>query len=190
MHEILTNIAVLKLPVLEKILRPIIVYVGLVVLLRIFGKRELAQLNPFDLVVILSLANTVQNAIIGEDNSVVGGLIGATTLLLLNYLVVRYLFGHKRLDELAIGAPTQLIRDGKLQTKNMAKELITRAELLSVAHRQGFSHLEEIKDCSLEPGGVFFIEPKEPRVEDARHGEVLRQLATIREELKALRDRA
>ena len=85
----------LSLPILEKIVRPIVVYVFLVVFLRIFGKRELAQLNPFDLVVLLSLSNTVQNAIIGNDNSVTGGLIGAFSLLLTNYLVVRFLFRHR-----------------------------------------------------------------------------------------------
>src|SRR5690349_2997332 len=83
-------------PLGEKILRPIIVYVFLVLLLRIFGKRELAQLNPFDLVVLLSLSNTVQNAIIGDDNSVSGGLLGALTLLSINYIVVRFLFRHRR----------------------------------------------------------------------------------------------
>src|SRR5512142_437246 len=86
----------LKLTLAEKILRPVIVYMALVVLLRIFGKRELAQLNPFDLVVLLSLSNTVQNAIIGEDNSVVGGLLGAFTLVGVNYLVIRFLFRHRR----------------------------------------------------------------------------------------------
>jgi len=86
---------VLTLPVLEKILRPIIVYVFLVVGLRLAGKRELAQLNPFDLVVLLTLSNTVQNAIIGEDNSVSGGLIGATTLLAVNFVVVRFLYSHR-----------------------------------------------------------------------------------------------
>ncbi len=87
-------------PVAEKILRPLIVYLFLVVLLRVFGKRELATLNPFDLVVLLSLSNTVQNAIIGEDNSVTGGLIGATALLTVNYLVIRFLFKHRRLDQI------------------------------------------------------------------------------------------
>ena len=97
-------------PVLEKILRPALVYIFLVIVLRVFGKRELAQLNPFDLVVLLSLSNTVQNAIIGNDNSLSGGLIGALALLVLNYLVVRFLFGHRRLDEILEGEPTVLIR--------------------------------------------------------------------------------
>src|SRR6202162_946892 len=105
----LQDMFVLNLPVLEKIVRPIIVYFAIVVLLRIFGKRELAQLNPFDLVVLLSVSNTVQNAIIGEDNSVTGGLIGASTLFAVNYLVVRFLFKHRRLDEIIEGVPTVLI---------------------------------------------------------------------------------
>src|SRR3954463_9983302 len=86
------------LPLLEKVLRPVLVYAALVVLLRVFGKRELAQLNPFDLVVLLSLSNTVQNAIIGDDNSISGGLIGAVALLCVNYVVVRFMFKHRRLD--------------------------------------------------------------------------------------------
>src|SRR6187551_508677 len=87
----------LGLPVLEKILRPIVIYVFLIVALRLAGKRELAQLNPFDLVVLLTLSNTVQNAIIGEDNSVTGGLVGALSLFTINYLVIRFLFKHRRL---------------------------------------------------------------------------------------------
>src|SRR4051812_4535081 len=96
------------LSVFEKMLRPILVYIFLVVALRVCGKRELAQLNPFDLVVLLSLSNTVQNAIIGEDNSVTGGLIGAFTLLAVNYFVVRYFFKHRRLDQIFEGTQTVL----------------------------------------------------------------------------------
>src|SRR3979409_1934118 len=104
----------LNVPILEKILRPILVYFFLILLLRVFGKRELAQLNPFDLVVLLSLSNPVQNAIIGSDNSVAGGFIGAFTLLATNYMVVRFLFRHRRLDQLLEGRATTLIRDGKV----------------------------------------------------------------------------
>src|ERR1700687_2370697 len=98
MNHILRDMFIVSIPIAEKILRPILVYVFLVMLLRVFGKRELAQLNPFDLVVLLSLANTVQNAIIGEDNSVTGGIVGASTLLLVHYLVVRFLYRHEELD--------------------------------------------------------------------------------------------
>src|SRR6266851_3857476 len=135
-----------NLPILEKIVRPVIVYVFLVVFLRIFGKRELAQLNPFDLVVLLSLSNTVQNAIIGNDNSVTGGLIGALSLLSTNYLVVRFLFRHRRIDQIIEGSPTVLIENGKVRRKGLAKELLTESELASVCRRQGFEHVHEV-DC-------------------------------------------
>src|ERR1051325_11142288 len=104
-----SEIFTLGAPLIEKILRPILVYVFLVIALRVFGKRELAQLNPFDLVVLLSLSNTVQNAIIGNDNSFSGGVIGALSLLAINYLVVRFLFRHRRLDQLFEGHPNILV---------------------------------------------------------------------------------
>ena len=166
----------LGLPFAEKMIRPIIVYVFLVALLRIFGKRELAQLNPFDLVVLLSLSNTVQNAIIGEDNSVTGGLIGAFTLLAINYVVIRFLFKHRRLDQFLEGSPTALIKGGRIQRQALAKELLTESELLTVAHRQGFIKLEEVESCVLEPGGTFFIQGKTPPVHERMHNELLARL--------------
>src|SRR5450631_4729188 len=119
------DIFVVGAPIAEKILRPALVYVFLVISLRVFGKRELAQLNPFDLVVLLSLSNTVQNAIIGNDNSLTGGLIGALGLLALNYVVVRFLFRHRRLDEILEGNPTVLIEHGNVRKDGLAKELLT-----------------------------------------------------------------
>src|SRR6266446_1668004 len=95
--------------ILEKIIRPILVYFFLIIGLRLAGKRELAQLNPFDLVVLLTLSNTLQNAIIGEDNTITGGIIGAATLLALNYVVVRFLYSHKKLDRLVEGRRDVLI---------------------------------------------------------------------------------
>src|SRR6202158_5434929 len=109
MHDTWKDMFVMGLPLAEKILRPIIVYAFLVVSLRLFGKRELVQLNPFDLVVLLTLSNTVQNAIIGNDNSLSGGLLGATSLLATNYLVVRFLYGHIKLDQLVEGDADLLI---------------------------------------------------------------------------------
>src|SRR5256885_6729354 len=131
------------IPIVEKMLRPVIVYFFLVIVLRIFGKRELTNINPFDFVVLLTLSNTVQNAIIGEDNSISGGIIGATTLLATNYCVVRFIFKHRRLDQLIEGSPTTLIENGKISRAGLAKELLTEAELTTVAHRQGFSCIDE-----------------------------------------------
>ena len=177
----------LTLPVMEKVARPVVVYLFLVTLLRIFGKRELAQLNPFDLVVLLSLSNTVQNAIIGDDNSVTGGLIGAFTLLAVNYLVVRFLFQHRRLDQLVTGAPTVLIEAGRLRPKALAKELLTRSELLTVVNRQGFLSLTDVNRCVLEPGGAFFIEGKTPPAEERRHAEVLAQIDHLSRQVDEVR---
>src|SRR6266568_4843576 len=114
MHEIWKDMFVLAVPLLEKILRPICVYVFLIVGLRLSGKRELVQLNPFDLVVLLTLSNTVQNAIIGEDNTVTGGIIGATSLLIVNYLVVRFLYKHRSLDQFVEGRSDVLIEGGTI----------------------------------------------------------------------------
>src|SRR5438477_5746100 len=111
----------LGLPVFEKVLRPVLVYVFLIIVLRLAGKRELAQLNPFDFVVLITLSNTVQNAIIGDDTSLLGGMIGALALLSVNYLVVRYLFGHRRLDQLLAGSPTVLVEHGKVIPSALAR---------------------------------------------------------------------
>src|SRR3989449_7096217 len=177
----------LSLAVAEKMLRPPIVYVFVVVMLRIFGKRELAQLNPFDLVVLLSVSNTVQNAIIGEDNSVSGGLIGAFTLFAVNYLVVRFLFKHRRLDEILEGTPTPLIENGKLCRDGLAKELLTESELLTVAHRQGFANLDEVQHCTLEPGGTFYFEAKEPRPHERDHTAVMKRLHELSGQIDEVR---
>jgi uncharacterized membrane protein YcaP (DUF421 family) len=173
-------------PVLEKVLRPVLVYFFLVVALRVFGKRELAQLNPFDLVVLLSLSNTVQNAIIGNDNSLTGGLIGALALLAMNYLVVRFLFRHRRLDEIFEGEPTTLIDHGQVIEQALGKELLTRIDLMTVLHRQGFDSLEEVERCVLEPGGTFYIQRKMPAAETLEHDEVMRALNSLNGKLDRL----
>jgi uncharacterized membrane protein YcaP (DUF421 family) len=176
----------LSLPILEKMLRPVIVYLFLVIGLRLAGKRELAQLNPFDLVVLLSLSNTVQNAIIGEDNSITGGLLGATTLLAVNYFVVRFVFKHRRLDQMIEGTPTTLIEGGEVRKEALALELLTETELQTVAHRQGFATLAEVESCVLEPGGSFYMKGKEPAQEQKRHEELMRRMDELTTQLSDL----
>ena len=173
-------------PLAEKILRPAAVYLFLVIFLRVFGKRELAQLNPFDLVVLLSLSNTVQNAIIGNDNSLTGGLIGAFALMAINYLVVRFLFRHRRLDQIFEGKPAVLIEKGHIVKRALAGELLTMSELMTVLHRQGFSSLEEVERCVLEPGGTFFVQRKMPPAEEIEHDEVMRSLRDLQGKLDLL----
>src|SRR5262249_23562131 len=124
MHQLYADMFRLSIPWVEKIVRPIVIYVVLIVGLRLAGKRELAQLNPFDLVVLLTLSNTVQNAIIGDDNSVTGGVLGAATLLLVNYIVVRYMYSHTGVERLVEGAPDVLIENGTVCAENCRRELI------------------------------------------------------------------
>lgn len=177
----------LPIPIIEKLLRPVIVYLVLILLLRLFGKRELAQLNPFDLVVLLSLSNTVQNAIIGDDNSVTGGIIGAFSLLAINWVVVRILFRAPRLNRALEGRAAVLIRDGHIDRKALEHEALTREELVEVVHRQGFEHIHDIHRCELEPNGTFYIEPRDPSIADKRHAELLARLDSLTQEIAALR---
>jgi hypothetical protein len=123
----------LGIPVAEKLLRTLAVYAFLLVGLRLAGKRELGQLNPFDLVVLLLLSNTVQNAIIGNDNSLAGGVLGATALLIINWIVVRYLYTHPTVARWLEGDADVLIEGGKLHDGRMKRELITRGELEAAA---------------------------------------------------------
>jgi uncharacterized membrane protein YcaP (DUF421 family) len=177
----------LGVPLAEKILRPVIVYAFLIAGLRLSGKRELAQLNPLDFVVLLTISNTVQNAIIGDDNSITGGVIGAATLLFVNYWVVRYFYSHQRLDEIVEGDADMLIQNGVVQLGRLKAELITPNELLSAAHRQGFASLDEIDRAILEPGGGISFFPKKPTAEAARYQEVLARLDRLTAEVGALR---
>ncbi len=177
----------LTLPVVEKVLRPIVVYFFLIAGLRLAGKRELAQLNTFDLVVLLTISNTVQNAIIGEDNSVTGGMIGAATLLLVNYVVVRFLYSHESIDRLIEGDPDVLVENGQVCHDALTKNLITHSELSTACHKQGLASLDEVERAILEPGGTIAFFAKKPTPEAERHAEVMARLDRIAARLEALR---
>ncbi len=187
MHDIWKDMFVISLPILEKVLRPTIVYFFLVVMLRLSGKRELVQLNPFDLVVLLTLSNTVQNAIIGDDNSVSGGLLGATSLLAVNYLVVRFLYKHKTLDRIIEGKADILIEGGRVHPQHLKNELITMAQLEAAARKQGFGSLAEVDQCILEPGGTLTFIGKKPDADVKRHTELLERFDKLSQELALLR---
>ena len=187
MHDIWKDMFVVSLPIVEKILRPVLVYFFLVIVLRLSGKRELVQLNPFDLVVLLTLSNTVQNAIIGDDNSLSGGLIGATSLLATNYLVVRFLYDHRKLDQFVEGRADVLIEGGKVRMNNLKRELITVPQLEAAARKQGFASLTEVEQCILEPGGTLSFIGKKPDVDESRHKELLSNLDQLRQEIAILR---
>ncbi|MGH9596925.1 MAG: DUF421 domain-containing protein [Edaphobacter sp.] len=177
----------LHLPVLEKILRPMIVYLFLIGFLRLFGKRELAQLNPFDLVVLLSLSNTVQNAMIGDDNSISGGVIGAFSLLAINWLLTRILFHSPKLNKALEGSETVLIRHGVVDWAAAKKEALTEIELRSVLHKQGFNTYEEVEKCVLEPNGNFYMEGIKSMGDDAQRASLMQAIETLTREVREMR---
>lgn len=177
----------LHLPILEKIVRPMIVYVCLILFLRLFGKRELAQLNPFDLVVLLSLSNTVQNAIIGDDNTISGGIIGAFSLLAVNWVLMRVLYRLPKLNKALEGSETILVRNGVIDQEAMRKETMTELELLEVLHKQGLSGISEVQKCVLEPNGNFYVEARTPSTDQAERAELMRAVESLTREVKAMR---
>src|SRR5215208_1074108 len=168
MHPLLTH----DIPFGEKIIRTAIVYAFLLIGLRFAGKRELSQLNSFDLVVLLLLSNTVQNAIIGNDNSLIGGIAGATALLAINAIVVRLLFRMGKLDRLE-GKPESLIHNGRLVRKHLDREMITVAELEAAARRQGIDSLAHVNECRLETGGSLSFIERHPTEDEVRHHEAI-----------------
>ncbi len=177
----------LHVPILEKILRPIVVYLFLIGFLRLFGKRELAQLNPFDLVVLLSLSNTVQNAIIGDDNTVSGGVIGAFSLLSINFVLTRLLYRHPKFNQTLQGTETVLIRHGTMDREAMQREALTDLELLSVLHKQGLDEVQDVEKCVLEPNGTFYVEAIQPTAEDRQRSAVMLELRRLTEEVREMK---
>jgi uncharacterized membrane protein YcaP (DUF421 family) len=178
------------IPLLEKIVRPVLVYVFLIIGLRLAGKRELAQLNPFDLVVLLTLSNTVQNAIIGADNSVLGGMIGATTLLILNYAVVALVYRNQRLGMIIEGGPDVLIQKGRVFQERLEAEKIPVHELEAAARRQGFASLKDVDQAILYPGGTFCFIGKVPTADAIHHHQIMAEFHRIRKQLDQLEARA
>lgn len=171
---------------LEKILRPMLVYAALILMLRIFGRRELAELNPLDLVVILSLSNTVQNAIIGPDNSLVGGLIGAVALLLINYVFSRLKYSFKPLERLAEGEPLTLIENGKVDQRALKRELITKSDIDIIAHEKGYDSADDLEKLVLDTNGSFLVDGKDDIRDASFKREVLGKINELSQQLEKL----
>ena len=172
----------LDVPVLEKVLRTVIVYGGLVLLMRLAGKRVLSQLNTFDLVVVLLLSNVVQNAVIGPDNSVVGGLIGAVVLVGVNALWERLATASDGTARLIEGSPTILVRDGVPDRAAISRVGLRVPEVMAALHRQGADRVEDVEVASLEPGGAIRVELT-PDARSASYGELRIAVAELRDHL-------
>jgi len=148
------------LPWWEFILRGLIIYVFLLAILRVTGKRQVGQLAPFDLVLLLVLSNAVQNAMNGGDNSITGGVISATTLILANGIVGRITYKSKKLEQLIEGRPDILIHNGRLFTDIMEREKLTHHELNAALRSAGCACVEEVHYAILENTGQITVHPK------------------------------
>lgn len=150
----------LAIPWWELIVRSVIVYLFLIVILRVTGKRQVGQLAPFDLVLLLVLSNAVQNSMNGGDNSLVGGLISAATLIALNYAVGTATFRNKKLAALIEGRPEVLIHNGKLYEDVLTRAQLTRHELNAALRQGGCTCVEEVHTAVLENNGQISVTPK------------------------------
>jgi len=150
----------MSIPWWEFILRGIIIYVFLIALLRVTGKRQIGQMSPFDLVLLLVLSNAVQNSMNGGDNSVIGGMISAATLVAVNWLVGIWTYKSKRAETLIEGRPELLIHNGKLFEKALTKSLLSRHELRAALRESGCSDIDDVQAAFLENDGTISVIPK------------------------------
>ena len=144
----------------ELIVRSIVVYLFLIILLRITGKRQVGQLAPFDLVLLLVLSNAVQNSMNGGDNSLIGGLIGATTLIALNYVVAALTFRSKRAEALVEGRPQVLVHNGRLFESVLTDARMTHHELNAALRQAGCVTVEDVHCAMLENNGSISVIPR------------------------------
>lgn len=149
-----------EIAVWEKVLRSVVVYAFMLLAFRFTGKRQVGQLTPFDLVVLLIISNVVQNAVIGPDNSLGGGLLGAVVILALNGAVVELTFRSKRLRRLVEASPTILIHNGRILHERLRSERITLDELHAALRRAGVADVEHVRVAVLEENGGISVIPR------------------------------
>lgn len=176
--SIANDLFTMGIPVVEKGIRTVAVYAGLLVLLRLAGKRDLAQLNSFDFVVLLLLSNVVQNAVIGADNSLWGGLLGAVVLVGGNSLLVRVVGRNDTALHVLEGTPTVLVRDGTLDDGAVRQLGLRRADVIAAIRRQGADELAEVEEAALEPGGAISVRLRDDAMA-ANRGDIARLEAKL-----------
>ncbi|TAJ51782.1 MAG: DUF421 domain-containing protein [Nevskiaceae bacterium] len=150
----------LAVPLSELVLRAVAVYVFLLLMLRLTGKRQVGQLAPFDFVLLLILSNAVQNSMNAGDNSLLGGLVSAATLVALNYLTGLATFRSRRVEKLIDGEPELLIHDGRLFAKALARAQISEHELYAALRQNGCTTPESVALAMLETNGVISVVPR------------------------------
>ncbi len=161
------------IPITEKIVRTVVVYGALLFLLRLGGKRTAAQLTSFDLVVLLLISNVVQNAIIGPENSLLGGLIGATVLVVVNDLVSRLARRNDLIDRAMEGSEERLVEDGAFLDRQLRRLGIRTADLEVALRRQGAESVAQVKQADLYPSGAIVVELRQ-EARGASHNDIER----------------
>lgn len=179
-----TDLWHVQIPLAEKVIRTVAVYGGLAVLLRLGGKRDLAQLNTFDLVVMLLLSNVVQNAVIGADNSLSGGLLGAAVLVALNGVLVRVLNRYPRLERVFEGSESVLVKDGRPRISVIRRLGLRVADVIVALRRQGADNVSEVKQAVLAPGGSIVVDLNEED-QNATRADLTRFHEQLREQIRA-----
>lgn len=169
--SIWSSMLTFQVPPAEKVIRTVVVYLVIALLIRVAGKRTLAQMNVFDLVVVLLLSNVVQNAVIGADNSLVGGVLGAVVLVAFNAVVDRVAFLGPRSERLFEGTPTVLVRGGRIDEAAMRHVGLRDHELRTVLHQQGADAPGEVALAEIQPGGTVNVELM-PEHQTASSGEL------------------
>jgi uncharacterized membrane protein YcaP (DUF421 family) len=164
----------------DKVIRTVVVYVGILVIIRVAGKRLMAQMNSLDLVVVLLLSNVVQNAIIGQDNSLIGGLIGAAVLVLVNSGLDRLAQRNHMVDWLLNGTPTAVVHDGAADQQALTRLGITQEELDNAVRQQGADAVSQVAYAAMEPGGTLTV-----RLEPGARSATVDDLRRAVEELSA-----
>jgi len=172
-----------QIPFTEKILRTVLVYALIALLFRLSGKRGLANLSTFDFVVIFLLSNVVQNAVIGSDTSVTGGVVGAVTLVVVNALVNRVVAGNAVAARIFDGQPTTVIRDGQVIQRALVRLGVRRSELDNAVRMQKGDDVSEVQDGILAPGGQLVLTLKRAD-QSATHADV----AQLRDQLSRIED--
>jgi uncharacterized membrane protein YcaP (DUF421 family) len=150
-----------QVSLVEKVVRAFLVFAFLVAALRLGGKRELGQINVLDLAVLLLVSNALQNAMIGPDNSLVGGVVGAATLFAANYVFARLVFRSRRASRILEGSPTVLLEHGRVHERALRSEAITEEELRAAALERGFDGLSDVDLIVLEPNGHLAVMGRE-----------------------------
>lgn len=144
-------------PYFHVIISSLVVYIFIALAIRLFGKKEISQLTVIDLVFVLLISNAVQNAMVGADTSLEGGLLAALTLFLVNYIFKYLLYRFKGLNHILEGEPVILVSEGKIKDKNLRKVQLTTDELLEAIHEHGVSNIHDVNLAILEMDGKISI---------------------------------